>query len=127
VILSGVVSAQRQPLVRLVVRGPRGQEQTIEALLDSGFNGTLALPEAVISAMGWEYRRAKKIMIADGSAVDVAEYRGRILWEGIERPVAVIATGLQPIVGMALPYGYRITIDMVDGGEVRVTAMDGTD
>lgn len=59
-------------------------------------------------------------MLADGITRNVSSFRGRVLWEGLERPVRVIASGDQPLIGMALLNGYRIMIDAVDGGGVTV-------
>ncbi len=42
--IAGVVTASRQAIIRLTVRGPEGQEQEIEAVIDTGFDGTLTLP-----------------------------------------------------------------------------------
>lgn len=46
--LSGLVNDLRQPLVRVTVRGPQGQEETVEAIVDTGFNGTLVLPHELV-------------------------------------------------------------------------------
>jgi len=42
--ISGVVTGDRQAVIRLTVRGPTGQEQEIEAVIDTGFDGCLSLP-----------------------------------------------------------------------------------
>jgi hypothetical protein len=44
--ISGVVTAYRQAIIRLTVHGPEGQKQEIEAVIDTGFDGTLTLPPA---------------------------------------------------------------------------------
>lgn len=37
--VSGVVTDDRQAVIHLTVRGPAGQEQEIEAIIDTGFDG----------------------------------------------------------------------------------------
>ena len=50
----GHVGADGDALVPLPVRGPGGAEQEVEAVLDTGFNGYLALPPPVIEALRLE-------------------------------------------------------------------------
>jgi len=50
--IAGVVTAAGEPVVRVTVRGPSGREQEIETIIDTGFDGSLALPPNVISALG---------------------------------------------------------------------------
>jgi len=40
--ISGLVTGDRQALIHLTVRGPTGQEQEIEAIIDTGFDGCLS-------------------------------------------------------------------------------------
>jgi hypothetical protein len=47
-------------------------------------------------------------------------YRGTVLWDGRERPVVVLATEGGSAIGMSLLYGYRLAIDVVASGPVRI-------
>ena len=40
--ITGVVTGDRQAIIHLVVRGPAGQEQEIEAIIDTEFDGWLS-------------------------------------------------------------------------------------
>jgi predicted aspartyl protease len=46
----------REPLIRLTIRGLRGRQQEIEAVVDSGYTGWLTLPPAVIGALNLPWR-----------------------------------------------------------------------
>jgi hypothetical protein len=52
----------------LRIQGPGGR-QTIEAILDTGFNGLLSLPPSTIRSLGtsseWEERRVRELMMQD--------------------------------------------------------------
>ena len=50
--ITGVVNSNREAIIRLVVAGPRGQQQDIEAIIDTGFTGFLTLPPALVAALG---------------------------------------------------------------------------
>ena len=45
--IGGIVRS-REPLIRLTIRGFRGREQEIQAVVDTGYTGWLTLPPAVM-------------------------------------------------------------------------------
>ncbi len=49
--MTGTVNAELEPLLRLVVRDAGGQAHDVEAVVDTGFNGFLTLPPALIAAL----------------------------------------------------------------------------
>ena len=92
-------------------------------MVDTGFNGTLLLPPAVVSVLGLPFHSSRTVLLPDGSLQVVANHKGRILWEGIERPVRVVAAGNQPLLGMAVFVGYRLCVNMEDGGDVTAESL----
>ncbi len=118
--LRGVMNDQRQPIISITVRGTQSKERTADALLDTGFNGTMVLPPDLILELGLPFWFIRTVVLADGSMHDISNHKGRILWEGVERPIRIAASGDQPLIGMGLLVGYRLQIDAVDGGAVIV-------
>ncbi len=55
--ITGVVTEDRQAIIHLIVRGPAGQEQEVEAIIDTGFDGWLSLPSSLIVRLGLVWRR----------------------------------------------------------------------
>jgi predicted aspartyl protease len=49
--ITGAVTADREAVIRMVVRGPAGQEQEVEAVVDTGFDGWFSLPPALIALL----------------------------------------------------------------------------
>jgi len=49
--ITGVVTADREAVVRILMRGPAGQRERIEAVIDTGFDGWLSLPPALITLL----------------------------------------------------------------------------
>ncbi len=42
--ITGTITSDREAVFDLVVRGPRGQEHTLEAVIDTGFTSFVTLP-----------------------------------------------------------------------------------
>ena len=53
--ISGVVKAD-EARIRLKVKGPRGKAQEIEAVIDTGYTGSLTLPPDMIASLALEWR-----------------------------------------------------------------------
>ena len=47
--IQGVVNAAYEAVVALSLRGPAGQAQDIEAVVDTGYSGFLTLPTTVVT------------------------------------------------------------------------------
>ena len=121
--MTGVVSAHLEALVHLTVRGPGGQEQEIETVIDTGFNGALSLPPAHIDDLGLPWRRRGRALLADGSESVFDIYEATIIWDGAPRRIAVDAADTDPLLGMALLYNYELTVQVVAGGRVMIQAL----
>lgn len=50
--ITGVVNADLEAVIRVPLRGPNGQQLNIEAIIDTGFNGFLTLPPALLTTLG---------------------------------------------------------------------------
>jgi clan AA aspartic protease len=92
----------------------------IECIVDTGFEGFLTLPSLVITELGLPYIARIDANLADNSSVAVNVYAVTILWQGIQRDVAVLAMGSRPLIGTALLEDYHLGIDFYDGGTVLV-------
>ena len=121
--ITGVVTPFYEATIRLIVRGPTGQEHAIEAVIDTGFDGTLSLPLADITALGLPWRRRGRALLADGTESVFDIYEATVVWDGRPRRVAVDAADIEPLVGMRLLNGYELTMQVVVGGQVRITAL----
>jgi predicted aspartyl protease len=55
--ISGLVTGDGQAVIHLTVRGPTGQEQDIEAVIDTGFDGWLSLPSSIIASLNLVWRQ----------------------------------------------------------------------
>jgi predicted aspartyl protease len=78
--ITGVVTADREPVIRLIVRGPDGEEE-IEAVVDTGFNGHLTIPPNLIKALDLQWRRRGRALLADGTESLFDIYEANVLWD----------------------------------------------
>ena len=113
----GIVQG-REALIRLTVRGFRGRQQDIKAVVDSGYTGWLTLPPTVIAALNLRWRTFGRGILADGSVSAFDVYRGKVVWDGRVRPVFVDEFDATPLVGMALLRGYEYKMQVPARGKV---------
>ena len=121
--ISGSVNHHRDEIVRLVVRGRQGQTFETEAIVDTGYNGTLTLPSALIADLELPFRRQGWAVLGDGQEISFRVYEGTVLWNGKVRRIAIDAADADPLLGMALLYGHRLTIEVIEGGSVSITEL----
>jgi predicted aspartyl protease len=119
-VIAGVVTPSREARVRLTILNAGGQQQQIEAMIDTGFNLFLTLPPLLIAALGLPFAVPAKATLADGTVVGLDCYWLTLLWEGQPRRIVVVAADGTPLIGMSLLYGSRVTLDVVDGGPVTI-------
>ena len=50
-------------------------------------------------------------------------YAATIVWDGKYREIDVAESETEPLIGMALLYGYKLQIETIKGGLVRVDAL----
>ncbi len=113
--------SQRRAYVGLVVRGPNGQEGTVEFVLDTGFTGVTTMPAAACAAFGLPAVRLQPARLADGSRIILDVYEAALLWDGSERLVEVLAMNGAPLLGMALLDGSDLQMGVADGGLLTFT------
>ena len=116
--ITGHVTAYREAIISLNVGGPRNRGRSIDAVVDTGFNGFLTLPSSLIQELGLVWRRRGRAMLADGrdSLFDI--YEATVTWNSRPRRIAVDEAECDPLVGMSLLYGCELTVQVVDGGRV---------
>jgi clan AA aspartic protease len=121
--IRGVVTVDREAVLRLLVRGPAGQEQEVEAVIDTGFDGWLSLPLALIAQLGLTWHRRGRALLADGSESIFDIYEAMVVWDGRPCRVPVDEAETAPLVGMSLLDGYELTVQVRAGGNVTVKAL----
>jgi clan AA aspartic protease len=121
--MTGSITADREAALSMIVRGPHGQEEHVEAIIDTGFNGFMVLPAPLVATLGLPYHTRTIATLADGTSVTLAIYHATIVWHEQDRSVYVLVAEGGPLIGMALLYGNRVMLDVVDCGPVTVAEL----
>ena len=116
----GIVNSDHEAVVRFPLLVAQEQEYEIEAVIDTGFSGSLTLTPIIIQLLALPFRSRGSAILADGSEAQFDIYAATILWDGIARNILIEAADTDPLIGMSLLYGFQITICAVDGGRVAV-------
>lgn len=121
--ITGAVTAFGEAVIPLRIVGSTGEVLDIEAVIDTGFNGFLTLPTAVIDDLRLPWRRRGRAVLADGTETIFDTYDGSVVWDGQGRRVAVDGADSEPLVGMALLGGFELTIAVTKGGQVTIQTL----
>jgi clan AA aspartic protease len=121
--ITGVVTVDREAIVRLILRGPAGQETEIEAVIDTGYDGWLCLPTALIAQLELAWTRRGRAIMADGRECDFDIHEGIVIWDGQPYLTTVDAGEVIPLLGMSLLEGHELTLQVCLNGPVTIRAL----
>ena len=121
--IRGVVNDRNEIRIPLPVLDVAGYEQVIDALLDTGFDGWLALPYALISSLQLLWVIELPVRFGDGRVELIDHYEATVVWDGVEHLVDVRALDGDILIGMALLTGYDLRARVVIGGDVAIEAI----
>ena len=122
--IEGEVNAHYETVVHLPLLDSSGQTRDIEAVIDTGFNGFLTLPPALVSELGLTWLGQKSLVLANGSQDIFDTYGVTVLWDGQSRFVDADEADSIPLLGMAMLVRHNLSIDVEDGGRVVIQARE---
>ena len=77
----------------------------------------------MLNQLGLQRYRREEGTLGDGSICIFDVYRGLVIWDGELRLVDINASETDPLVGMSLLYGYRMQLDVTEGGIVTISGL----
>lgn len=107
-----------EAIIELEIFGSAQQPQQIMVVIDTGYNGYLTLPNNVITALQLPFAGNRQATLADGSVIVLDVYLAAMTWHGQQRDVLVSQAEGEPLVGMSLLQGSRMTMSVIDDGDV---------
>ena len=120
--IEGSVNAAHEAVVTLTLQGSDGRTQDIEAVVDTGYTGTLTLPTAVVSDLDLSFSHMGWAFLANDDVVSFDVHNVTVLWDGQPRDIEADATGSTPLVGMLLLDRHNLNIEVESGGRVVIQA-----
>ena len=116
----GTVDSSGEALVPLTVEGlgSGGQQRDITALLDTGFNGFLACPPALIGELDPEQISREQYMTAGGAMHFTGVYEAVVVFGERRLLVDEIVEAVEPLVGVGLLWEFKVCLGSCEGGDV---------
>ncbi len=111
-----------EPHIAVAVAGVGTDFRMVDAVVDTGFTGMLALPNPLVRELGLSHQGQRTVNLAHGSQT-VQIYGAVVQWFGRPRAAVVHEIDGAPLVGSALLTGCRLTVDFRDGGSVAITPL----
>jgi len=113
------------PMVRIQLISSSNEEIEFPAIIDTGYNGEVILPEEKVLALGLEFLGTIDNELADGRVVEIEFFRGRIKWFDSVQEVAIGASQSEDaLLGTLLLANCELNVNF-RLGSVRVEHIEG--
>jgi clan AA aspartic protease len=122
--ITGVVNTHLEATIQLTLRGPKGQTQKVDVVIDTGFDGWLSLPPAFITHLGLSWHRRGRAILADGSESVFDIYAGGVMWDRRIQAIPIDEADTTPLVGTALLAKYELIAAFRPGGKVTIKRLN---
>jgi len=118
--ISGKVTSEREAIVPLQIEAPDGALVSVEAVIDTGFTESIALPPEQVAELGLPLRGAEWVTLGDGRETALWVHDAIVHWHGRRVCVPAFETEGGTLIGMALLQGSRLMLDVTPDGAVRI-------
>lgn len=118
----GSVNSKLEATIPLTVRGPV-QKHVVTAVIDTGYDGSLSLPQSTVKTLSLLAQPKRKVTLADGTIRHLDYYEAEVEWNGQARNIAVMCIEGQPLIGTRLLKGCKLDAHFVNGGSDRVVPL----
>ena len=121
--ITGKITTNREAIIELEVIGLNQSREKVEAVIDTGFNGYLTLPNDLINYLKLQRAGSRHVTLGDGNVVVLDVYLAMVLWHGQQREVLALQADGGPLIGMSLLYGNRLMLEVVENGDVTIDSL----
>jgi len=116
----GILNESFEPSIPLLCADRNGRWRRITVAIDTGFSGFLTLhPDIIAELEGFRFGTTR-FEVADGSEIEFPTFTMKVQWDGFERRIVALASEAGSLVGMKMIKGWRLQINAVEGGDVRI-------
>ena len=121
--ITGKITTNREAIIELEVIGLNQSREKVEAIIDTGFNGYLTLPNDLINYLNLQRAGSRHVTLGDGNVVVLDMYFAKVLWHGQEREVLALQADGGALIGMSLLYGSRLVLEIINNGNVTIESL----
>jgi clan AA aspartic protease len=121
--MQGIVNFRCEATLPVIVGNANRKQQLVDTVIDTGFTGFLSLPSAIITALELPWSASDIATLGDGSETLFDLYTATVIWDGQYREIYVAESETEPLLGMSLLYGYRLLIDTIEGGIIKIESL----
>ena len=93
-------------------------QRKVAALLDTGFNGSLALPLDVIETLDLEQTGHEQYMTASGGIYLTGVYEAVVIFGEQRMTIDEIVEAAEPLIGVGLVWNRKVCLSYHSGGSV---------
>ena len=117
--MTGSFTSEGEPTLPVHVAGP-AEALDVDAIVDTGFNGELTLPQEQIEALGLPEASVTTVTLADGRVREVQMYLAEARLDGQVRQVFVAEAPTTPLLGTDLLWGFLLCIAFQADGRIDI-------
>ncbi len=97
---------------------------SIEFIVDTAFDGELKLPTSILAKLDVRYVGPSIRALGNGTLRNVSVYLLEMEWNREPRTVSILCMEHRPLLGTALLDGWRLEVELSEGGEVQLEPPD---
>lgn len=111
-----------KPIVSVTVANASYRQRSIsfDATIDTGFTGFLTQRPDAIAQLRLPFVTNRPAVLADGAIGHYNVHVGRVIWHDQQCQIPIYSIDSDPLVGMALLWNSRLTMDIVPGGPITI-------
>ncbi len=118
--MKGIVNSRGEATLRIRLLGRGRQARTVTTVIDTGYSGAITLPPRVVRSLRLRHLGQTDAELGDGRIATFAVFEGAVVWNGKRVRVEISEANTDPLLGMELLNGFRLTIDAERGGAVTI-------
>ena len=116
----GYINEYLEAIIKVTIFNSVGEAITIDAMVDTGYSGFLALPRNTINELGLSWTGTTEGILADDTEISINVFRGVIVLQDMRAHIDVEEAGRLPLIGMSLLYGQDFEMRVLSGNPVYV-------
>lgn len=123
----GSINRNGELIVPLRMLDANGHLHRFDAMIDTGFNGDVAMPLLQIRELALTPDDAVVVTMANDESELFDTYHGSVIWDGQRLPVQVIATEGRLLIGTDLLWGSLLSAEITEHGAVTISPLPSSD